>query len=243
MSSSNASCAPPARLLRRPGASAALALSLVLLLLLIPQPAQAAPPHSVSVTDTTGDVDPELLQARLTEVDFREEVDLTVVVLDVSEYGSDPDQETALHDAVMAHARDADPELLSEDGEHIADGTVLLALDPAHRLLDADAGEDVALDESGIEAVRNAMEEDADDGKWADALEAGTQEYAGLLDRPWWQHPAVLAVLAIVVGACLVLGGGLVLGRRSARRRVEAVLPRYREIQQRRARTEEAARA
>ena len=56
---------PPRRFLRRAGVMLVLTLALVMSLLLAPQPAQAAPPHSVSVTDTTGEVDPELLQARL----------------------------------------------------------------------------------------------------------------------------------------------------------------------------------
>lgn len=235
---------PPGRLLRRPGALLALALTLVLsLLVMAPQPAQAVAPHSVSVTDTTGEVDPELLQARLRDVDFREQVDLAVVVLDVTEYGSDPSQDTALNDAVLAHARDTAPELLSEDGEHWAEGTVVLALDPANRHLGTYGGEDVALDEAGFEAVQDAMRDHAAHENWSDALEAGTQKYAGLLDRPWWQHPAALVAAALVVGVALVLGGAALVGRRTARRHVEASLPRYRDVQQRRARTEAAARA
>ncbi|APX31469.1 hypothetical protein BH708_00565 [Brachybacterium sp. P6-10-X1] len=244
MSSSNETFPPPRRRsLRRAGTLLALILALVATLLLAPQPAQAVPPSTVSVTDTTGEVDPELLQARLTEVDFRREVDLKVVVLDVTEYGSDPAQEAPLGDAVAAHARDADPELLSEDGEQIAEGTVILALDPAHELHGAFAGDDVALEASGAEAVEDAMEENAEDGQWADALEAGTQKYAELLDRPWWQHPVLRASVAIVVGALVVLSGAALLGRRIARRRVDEALPRYHEMQQRRTRTEEAARA
>lgn len=219
-----------------------LTLALVMSLLLAPQSAHAAPPHSVSVTDTTGEVDPELLQARLTEIDFRAEVDLKVVVLDVTEYGSDPAGDAALNDAVVAHARDADPELLSADGEQVAEGTVILALDPAHELFGTFADGDAALDESGAEAVRDAMEGDAEDGQWADALEAGTQKYAGLLDRPWWQHPVLRAAAMIVVAALVILAAAALIGRRTARRRVEAALPRYREVQQGRVRTEEAAR-
>ncbi|MDN5685702.1 MAG: DUF5129 domain-containing protein [Brachybacterium sp.] len=240
--SSPTATSPPRRSLRRVGVMLVLTLALMMSSLLAPQPAQAAPPHSVSVTDTTGEVDPELLQARLTETDFRTEVDLAVVVLDVTEYGSDPAEATALNDAVVTHARDADPELLSGDGEQVAEGTVILALDPAHELVGSFAGGDVALDESGTETVRDAMEGDAEDGRWADALETGTQKYGGLLDRSWWQHPVLRAAAAIVVGAGVILAAAALYGRHTARRRVEAALPRYREVQQGRARTEESAR-
>lgn len=235
---------PPDRLLQRSGALLALILALVLALQVMPpQPAHAAPPSSVTVTDTTGEVDPELLQARLKDIDFREDVQLAVVVLDVTEYDSDPAQDTALNDAVLAHARDTAPELLSEDGEHWAEGTVLLALDPTHRFLGTYGGEDVALDEGGFEAVQDAMRDDAADGRWADALEAGTQKYAGLLERPWWRHPAVMTVAAVVVGVVLVLGGGALAGRRTARRRADSALSRYEDVQQRRVQTDAAARS
>ena len=41
------------------------------------------------------------------------------------------------------------------------------------------------LSDSGFEAVQEAMREDARSGQWDAALQAGAEEYAELLDRPW----------------------------------------------------------
>lgn len=239
---------PPARSQSAPTPLAALALaalvSLLSLLVMLPAPALAETPRSVSVTDTdtTGHVDPEILESRLADVDFRRQVDLAVLVLDITDYGLEESQDTALNDAVLAHAKDAAPELLAPDGDHWADDTVIIALDPENRFVGTYAGEDVKLDEDGFEAVQEAMRDDAADGDWEGSLQAGVEEYADLLDRPWWQHPATLVVGLVALGGAAVTALSLVGLRRAARRRVDESLPRLDDVLSKRRLTDAAAR-
>src|SRR5690625_5995789 len=123
-----------------PGRIALLTL-LLLLAALVPAPSLAAPASAVSVHGEAGAVDTAQLEPELAEVDFRTEVDLVVLVLDVTEHGHDASEDTALNDAALDHARASAPELLSADGSRFADGTVILALDPDNRFLGTYAGE------------------------------------------------------------------------------------------------------
>lgn len=211
-------------------------------ILLPSAPALAEKPGLITVTDTTGEVDPEILEGRLTDVDFRREVDLVVLVLDVTDYGYTSDQDAALNDAVLDHARDSAPELLSENGQKWADGTVILALDPGNRYVGTYAGEDVKLDEGGFEAVQEAMREEAADGDWEEAMVSGSEKYAGLLDRPWWRSPAAIGGALVAVGAAVIWLLSLAALRRAARRRVDESLPRYEDVLATRRLTEAAAR-
>jgi len=229
---------------RRPATAALAAVILLVLTVVAPlgATARAVPPGAVSIHDATGTVDQDLLAEELTRVDFRTEVDLAVLVLDVTDHGYSASQDTALNDSVLDHARTSEPSLLSADGQHFAEGTVILALDPDHRFLGTYAGEDVKLDDGGFTAVQDAMREDAQDAQWEDAVVAGAEKYAGLLDRPWWQHPATIAVVAVgAVGAgstVLVL-----LSRRAAaRREMDEYLPAYRDVLAQRALTDASAR-
>ncbi len=234
----------PSRGRRRARAlGALLLLALLALLLLLPAPARAEPPRSVDVTDTTDSVDAAALTQELSRLDFRTEVDLVVLVLDVTDHGLSAAQDTALNDAVLAHARDQQPELLSPDGRFFADGAVILALDPEGRFLGTYAGEDVKLEDSGFEAVQDAMREDAQEGEWEAALLAGAEEYAGLLLRPWWLHPGIIAGAVVALGAVVTAAASLIGLRRAARRRMDEALPRHRDVLARRARTDAAARS
>lgn len=230
---------------RRPARAVLLLLALLALLLpaaLAPAPARAEPPASVEVTDTTRSVDPEILEHRLAEIDFRTEVRLVVLVLDVTEHDLDPADDRALNDAVLDHARSSDPSLLSADGSHWADGTVILALDPENRFLGSYGGEDVKLTEEQFADVQDAMRDPARDGEWDRSVEAGAEEYAALLLRPWWQRPAV----QILAGTALVLAGGwvlILLGlRRGSRERADRTRIRHDEVLARRALTDAAGR-
>lgn len=216
-------------------------MALLLLILPLAAPARAVPPGVVLVHDPAGVVG-EGLSEELARVDFRTEVDLAVLVLDVTGHGGTEEEDTALNDAVLDLARSDEPALLSADGQHFADGTVILALDPDHRFLGTYAGEDVALGDGGFSAVQDAMRDDAQEGDWDAALRAGAEKYAQLLHRPWWQHPAAIAVGAVaVIGAAT---GVLVLrsGRATARRQMDEALPRYRDVLARRAVTDSSAR-
>src|SRR5690625_5536147 len=86
-----------------PGRIALLTL-LLLLAALVPAPSLAAPPSTVSVHDETGAVDTAQLEQELAEVDFRTEVDLVVLVLDVTEHGHEDRKSTRLNSSHVANS-------------------------------------------------------------------------------------------------------------------------------------------
>lgn len=221
----------------------ALALSTMLAALLASTgAARAEAPSSVTVEDTVGVVDPEALASELQELDLRRPVDLHILVLDVRDHGLDPADDTALNDAVLAHARDDGPQLLSFDGEHWADGLVVLAIDPEGRLLGTYAGEDVKLSDGGFETVQDDMRDPAAEGQWEEAFTEGARTYAALLGRPWWQHPGTIVIAVLAVGGLLITVASLLAGRRGARRRVDQARPRHDDVMATRRLTDTAAR-
>lgn len=221
--------------------AALLALALALLAALAPLPALAAPPSSAQVIDEAHALpDPGALAQRLRGIEFREPVALVALTLDAREHVADPTDERALNDAVLAYARAAHPEWIR--GEKWADGLVIIALDPKNRKLGTYAGDDVALDDGGFSGVQDAMRDSAKDGAWEDALVDGAQEYAALLGRPWWRHPAALIGGALAVGLAALKVGGAVLTRARTRRRVDHALERLEDVRARHLETEAAAR-
>ena len=222
--------------------AAAVVLALLAALLLMPVPALADPPVSITVTDTTGTVDAAHLEDVLEGTEFRGDVDLVVLVLDVTDHGFDPSEDTALNDSVLAHARESAPELIAADDDHWADGTVILALDPGNRFLGTYAGEDVKLDEEGFRAVQDAMRDDARNGEWEAALQAGADEYADLLDRPWWRSPTGMVTIVVAIGVAALTALRHLILRRNARRRVDESLPRLDGVLAKRHLTDVAAR-
>lgn len=208
----------------------------------VPVPAQAMPPRSVEVIDTLDAVDAPALTEELDEVGFRSEVDLRVLVLDVTAQGRSASDDRALNDAVLLYARDSRPDLLSEDGDHWADGTVILALDPGNRFLGTYAGEDVKLTDGGFEAVQEDMRDEAQDGGWEATILAGAEEYADRLDRPAWQHPLALLVIIAVPAALIIVLVSLLVARGQARALVDRARETVTAVRGARAVTDRAAR-
>lgn len=220
----------------------ALALLALLAPLLAPG-AHAAPPGSVEIDDEQGVIDdPDALQGRLEGIDLRDAaapVDFKVVTLDIAAHDAEPSADTGLNDAVLDDARSEHPDWI--DGEKWADGVVILAIDPEHRKVGTYAGEDVKLSDGGFEDVQDAMKDDASDGAWADAFEAGAQKYADLLGRPWWRSPgaiigAFIALVALGAGAVAALARGA-----GSRRRVRTARERFDDVRAKRQETDQAA--
>ena len=210
------------------------------LAVLTASPAAAVPPAEVTIDDRADAVDDEALEDRLAAVDFRREVDLAVLVIDVTELDIPASRDTALNDAVLAHAKQERPEWM--DGDTWADGRVIIALDPANRILGTYGGEDVKLSEGGFENVQDEMRDPAQDRDWEGALVAGTKEYAKLLDQPWWQTTAAIGGALAALGAAAATVLGIIAGRRNARARVASTRPRWEQVLAERAQTEAAAR-
>ncbi|MCS6712549.1 DUF5129 domain-containing protein [Brachybacterium sp. EF45031] len=195
-----------------------LVLLVLAVLMLLPTPwAQAAPPSRVDVVDTTGSLHPGPLTERLQQIDFREDVHVVALSIDVQDEGRDPQDDLALNDAVLLHARREHPEWITSGGAFWADGLVILALDERNRLLGVYAGEDVALDEGGQQAVREAMTGPAQEGDWDGTMVEGARRYADLLGRPWYLSPLV-GVGALGAGVLGLTGVGAALARRSSSR-------------------------
>lgn len=203
-------------------------------------PAAAVPPSEVTIDDRADAVDDEALREALASIDFRRPVLLGVVVLDVTELGITASESTALNDAVLAHARQERPEWIS--GTVWANGRVILALDPENRILGTYAGGDVALDEGGFESVQDQMRDPARDGDWERTIVAGAEEYAQLLDQPWWQTRAAAGASVATLGVLGVTVLGVLVGRRNAHRRVAEARPRWEQVLAERDLTEAAAR-
>lgn len=185
-------------------------------------------------------MDEDELAARLAEVDFRSEVDLAVLVVDVTAYEFNPADDRALNDAVLAHAQQQRPEWL--DGNTFADGRVIIALDPRNRFLGTYGGEDVKLSDSGFSDVQDAMREPARAYDWEGALVTGAQEYAKLLGRPWWQSTAGIVGVLAALATAGVTALGLLWGRATAHRRVTENRPHWAQVLAEREHTEAAAR-
>lgn len=217
--------------------------ALVALTLLAPlsaTPAIAAPPSTVDVIDASHALtDPSALEKRLEQVSFRKDVHLVALTLDVRTLDIDPADEKSLNDGVLAYARAHHQDWLA--GSTWADGLVLIAIDPHGRKLGSYAGEDVKLSDSRFSAVQDAMRDAAKKGAWADAFADGTQKYADLLGRPWWQSPGVL--IAAVVGAVLLIttAAGTLWSARTTQRRVDRALERLEDVRAQSVRTERAA--
>lgn len=218
-------------------------LAILVAVLLAGAPAAlAAPPRSIAVEDTTGDLDAAPLTERLQQVGFREPVDVVALSIDVTALGENPSNDRALNDAVLAYARQKHTDWLTSGGAYWRDGLVIIAIDPRNRFIGSYAGEDVKLPGTQATSVEDAMRPVARDADWNGAVVAGAQKYAALLDRPFWMSGGFLiggAVAVLALGAAIL--AALARGA-SARGTVRGALPRYDDVMLHYAETELAAR-
>ncbi|MGY5763686.1 DUF5129 domain-containing protein [Brachybacterium sp. DNPG3] len=208
--------------------------------LLIAAPAALAVPPTTEVFDTVDVLDAEELASDLATVNFRDEVALKILTVDVTAWGQDPASDLALNDAVLAYARSEQPGWI--DGDVWADGIVVLAIDPDNRFLGTYAGDDTALGESGFEDVQDAMREEAGHSDWQGAMVSGAEKYAALLGRPFWANPMVIFVEVIVGLAGLIWAVGALTTGSSRRRAVDRALAQHSEAEQRAGGIRESAR-
>lgn len=204
--------------------------------------ALAEAPRSITVVDTTGDLNAAPLTERLQRTDFRRSVDVVALTVDVTAHGRSASDDRALNDTVLELARSEHPDWLSPGGAYWRDGLVIIAIDPAGRFIGAYAGEDVKLSEDDFVSIQEAMRPAAREGDWNGAVVAGAEQYASLLDRPIWLHPAaILAALAAVGVAGLSALAALWRGA-SVRAKARHAIERYDAVMLTFAETELAAR-
>lgn len=192
--------APPVR----PASALALALVLALALLtglLTGAPAaRAEAPRSITIEDTTGDLNAAPLTERLQKVDFRESVDLVALTIDVTEMGYSAGSDFALNDAVLAYAREKHPEWLSDGGAYWRNGIVIIAIDSDNRFIGSYAGEDVKLTDEQYIDIQEDMRDPARQGDWNGAIVEGATTYASLLGRPFYLDPKAILTALVAFG-------------------------------------------
>lgn len=174
------------------------------------------PITEVVLDDTAGIIDPAQLKRDLAEIEFRGPVKVAVY----TERGASLDHldddraSQEFNGRVLAHARSARPDWISDDGQKWADGLLIYALDPDNRIMGVYAGEDLELSLSQQQDVREAATDSAKEAKWTDAAVDAVDEAAGIIGRPWWLSPGAL----LAGGAAVVLGGGGALTAAAVRR-------------------------
>lgn len=216
---------------------------LALLTVLAGAPAALAEsPRSITVEDTTGDLNADPLTERLRGVDFREPVDVVALTLDVREQGQDPQSDLALNDAVLAYARAEHPDWITDGGAYWRDGLVIIAIDPDNRFMGTYAGEDVKLSDSQFESIQEEMRPVAREGDWNGAIVAGAERYAALLGRPFYLDPAAILAALAAVGAAVVAAIAALWRGAHVRSTVRGILPRYDDVMLSYTETELAAR-
>lgn len=174
------------------------------------------PITEVVLDDTAGIIDPAQLKRDLAEIEFRGPVKVAVY----TERGASLDHldddraSQEFNGRVLAHARSARPDWISDDRQKWADGLLIYALDPDNRIMGVYAGEDLQLSLSQQQDVREAATDSAKEAKWTDAAVDAVEEAAGIIGRPWWLSPGAL----LTGGAAVVLGGGGALTAAAVRR-------------------------
>ncbi|GHD02256.1 DUF5129 domain-containing protein [Zhihengliuella salsuginis] len=182
-------------------------------------PAAAAAPAGVEVVDTSDVLDDAAVAESIRDLDFHVATDVVVLTLD----GRGANH---LNEAVLDYARASSPAWISGDGENWSDGLFILAVDPRGRQVGTYFGDDREVSQAAQDSIQEATKGDFRKNRWEEGAVAGVEEAAGLIGRPWYQHPGVF-----VLGLLLVLGGlvtTLAIGftRRGCRQRVEAALVR-----------------
>lgn len=174
------------------------------------------PITEVVLDDTAGIIDPAQLERDLAEIEFRGPVTVAVYTErgDSLDHLNDDRATQEFNGRVLQHARSQRPEWISEDGQKWADGLLIYALDPDNRIMGVYAGEDLELDLSDQEDVREAATESARAAKWTDAAVDAVDEAARIIGRPWWLHPGTI----MAGGGVLAVGGGSLIARAAVRR-------------------------
>lgn len=173
--------------------------------------------ESVTIEDSTGMLNEQRLRDALEELDFNEPTDVAVYARN-GEYSDDINTKT------LEFAKSSHPEWISakpEDyGDYWADGLFIITLSIEGRgdgQIGTYFGEDRKVSESAMESIHEAGYDDFNLSRWTDGVIAVADQAAVIMNRPWYEHPAlwIAGGSAGVVGAIV---GGAVMHTRSKRR-------------------------
>ena len=132
----------------------------------------------VEIHDEYGVLQPAAVQDRLSELRFRQDVNLAVLTLD-ADYSANFNLE------VLTYAREHQPQWISAaDPNYWADGLVVLAVSPSGRWVGTYFGEDVKVGTSVQEGIQEAGKDSFREGDWAGGLVAMGREAASAIGKP-----------------------------------------------------------
>ena len=167
------------------------------------EPAELAP-TSITIDDEAGILDVAAVEASVEDVDFYEPTDVAVLTVAGD---ADDDNENALNDAALAHARETRPEWLGADGQTWADDLYLFAVDPEGRLVGTYFGENREVGEGSQEDIQEATKDDLRAGEWSEGAIAGVEEAAGRMNAPFMRTAGGI-VLPVMAGLAALAGFG-----------------------------------
>lgn len=150
-------------------------------------------PPRVEVHDEAGILQDDAVRASLEQVDFREDVHLVVLTLDV-DYDADFDRE------VLDYARAEHPEwLLSSGSSQWDDDVIVLAASPSGRWVGCYVGEDVEVDADAQGDIRSAGEKAFRSGDWAGGFEDMARETTSSIGSRFLSFKAIMVAAGVVL--------------------------------------------
>ncbi|MFD1377180.1 DUF5129 domain-containing protein [Micrococcus antarcticus] len=177
--------------------------------------------ESVTIEDSTGKLNEQRLRDALDELDFNEPTDVAIYARN-GEYSDDINTKT------LEYAKSSHPEWISgkpEDyGDYWADGLFIITLSiegEGDGQIGTYFGEDRKVSESSMESIHEAGYDDFNLSRWTDGVIAVADQAAVIMNRPWYQHPA-LWISTGVGGLVAAIIGGVALHTRSTRRKTFA---------------------
>ena len=166
---------------------------IVLPVVVIWMPSSSTHPPRVEVHDEAGLLQDDAVRASLEQVDFREDVHLVVLTLDV-DYDADFDRE------VLDYARAEHPEwLLSSSSSQWDDDVIVLAASPSGRWVGCYVGEDVEVDADAQGDIRSAGEKAFRSGDWAGGFEDMARETASSIGSRFLSFKAIMVAAGVVL--------------------------------------------
>jgi len=177
--------------------------------------------ESITIDDSTGKLNEQRLRDALEELDFNEPTDVAIYARN-GEYSDDINTET------LDYAKSTHPEWISgkpEDyGDYWADGLFIITLSiegEGDGQIGTYFGEDRKVSESSMESIHEAGYDDFNLSRWTDGVIAVADKASVIMNRPWYQHPA-LWITTGIGGLVAASVGGAVLHTRSTRRKTFA---------------------
>lgn len=173
--------------------------------------------ESVTIDDSTGKLNKQRLRDALEDLDFNEPTDVAIYARN-GEYSDDINTKT------LDYAKSSHPEWISDKpedyGDYWADGLLIITLSiegPGDGQIGTYFGEDRKVSESAIESIHEAGYDDFNHSRWTDGVIAVADQASVIMNRPWYQHPA-LWITSGVGGFVALIVGGFALHTRFTRR-------------------------